>query len=81
MRRPVHSLMVLIVTWSKLTIRPCLHLTCASAFFFDLCRQMETLSMNTIICCHRTHSRSLTRTQTSSVNKALPGLAIIDLKE
>ena len=34
---------------------------------------MQTLSINTIICCHRTHSLSFTytRTQTLSVYKAL----------
>ena len=37
-------------------LRTCSHLTSAFAVFFDLCCQMQTLSMNTIICCHRTHS-------------------------
>ena len=33
-------------------------------FFFDLYRQMQTLIMNTIICCHRrTYSWSLTQIQ------------------
>ena len=40
----------------KMIFRPCSHLTSAFAFFFDLCRQMHTLSMNTIICCCRSHS-------------------------
>ena len=50
--------------------KPCSHLISAFAFFFDLCRQMQRLSMSTIICCHSTHSRSLSQTQTFSVNKA-----------
>ena len=41
-------------------LKPCSHLTPAFPFFFDLCRQMQTLSMNTIICCHINHSISLT---------------------
>ena len=27
--------------------------TSVFAFFLELCRQMQTLSMNTIFCCHR----------------------------
>ena len=37
-------------------LKPCSHLTSAFAFFLDLWRQMQTFSMNTIICCHRTYS-------------------------
>ena len=49
-------------------IKLCSHLTPAFAFFFDLCHQMQTLSMNTIICCHGTHSWSLTQTQTQTLS-------------
>ena len=43
-------------------VKPFPNLTSTFAFFFHLCHQMQTLSMNTIICCQRT--------QTLSVNKA-----------
>ena len=54
-------------------LKPYSHLTSAFAFFFDLYHQMQMLSMNTVTCCHRTHSWRLTQTQTQtlSVNKAL----------
>ena len=52
--------------WDKIpvskSLKHCSHLPCAHAFFFDLCRQTEMLNMNTITCCHRTHSWSLTQT-------------------
>ena len=37
-----------------ITTKPCSHLT--PAFFFDVFCQMQTSTMNTIICCLRTHS-------------------------
>ena len=43
-------------TLNVVRFKPCPHLTSAFAFFFDLCSQRQMLSMNTIICCHRTHS-------------------------
>ena len=33
-------------------LKLCSHLTSVFTFFFDLCCQMQTLSVNTIICWH-----------------------------
>ena len=51
--------------------KPCSQLTSTIAFFFAFCCQLQALSMNSIICCHRSHSWSLTQTQLqmSNVNK------------
>ena len=40
--------------WNVVIKMPCSHLIFPCEFFFDLCCQMKTLSISTIICCHRT---------------------------
>ena len=52
----LYSMSTLIFNTCQKRITPCSHLTSAFTFFFDLCRYLQTLSMNTIICCHRTIS-------------------------
>ena len=49
----VHELLLSVCENTHIqSVKPCSHLMFAFAFFFDLCRQMQMLSMNTIICCH-----------------------------